>query len=66
VKAGALVERAVAPKTISLKDLARPPQKRSPDLAGLKDALKNALGGKNAAPKEEAKNGWKPGEAIKL
>ncbi|MEK7650027.1 MAG: type IV secretion system DNA-binding domain-containing protein [Patescibacteria group bacterium] len=49
VKSGALVARPQAEKTISLKELSRtsrePQQRKGPDLIGLKEVLKNALGG---------------------
>lgn len=76
VKSGSFVVRNAPEKTISLKDLPKPhatPQRRAPDLAGLKDALKSALGDKkqNSAtkpslPKDRSTQELRPGQSIKL
>jgi len=75
VKQGSIVTRQPAEKSISLKELARPretQQRKGPDLLGLKEVLKNALGGNapQVSKKETpARGGGKPiapGESIKL
>lgn len=76
VKSGSLVARPQAEKSISLKELSRPAresqQRKGPDLVGLKEVLKNALGGapdRKQTPPGVSRGGGKPiapGESIKL
>jgi CxxC-x17-CxxC domain-containing protein len=70
VRSGALVARPQAEKTISLKELSRgSQQRRGPDLVGLKEVLKNALGSSDKKNQTPARGGGKPiapGEKIRL
>ncbi|MEK7631149.1 MAG: type IV secretion system DNA-binding domain-containing protein [Patescibacteria group bacterium] len=73
VRQGSLVTRPQADKTISLKELSRPPrepqQRKGPDLVGLKEVIKNALSGVSDKKQDPIKSGGQkiaPGESIKL
>ena len=73
VKHGSLVARPLAEKIISLKDLSHhtrePVQRRGPDLAGLKEVLKNAIGSAPNRQQQPTNNAGKPiapGESVKL
>ncbi len=61
ISAGAPIVKNLGEKTLSLKDLAKPPLRRAPDIAGLKGALRAALGPQNAPS-----SALKPGEIAKL
>ncbi len=69
VRAGSPVLKPVSPRSLSLGDLSKmsPPvsTKRGPDMAGLKRALKDALG-KPQSQAEKDTSVLKPGEAVKL
>jgi CxxC-x17-CxxC domain-containing protein len=71
IRSGAYVQKPVAEKTLSLKDLPKIPRaqpiRKAPDLVGLKDALKHALTQKEKEPVHAAAPGHlKPGQSVKF
>ncbi len=71
IRMGAIVSKPVGTKSLSLKDLPKTPTvqspRRSPDIVGLKDALKNALAQKEKTiAMSDNPGSLKQGESIKF